>query len=174
MKFSKILIILVVTVSFLSCNKSDDAPVAFVLNNANIAGTHNLTYFTRSQVITGTVGGATIVITNNTTADTYQARVVFTEAGAYTLSGEFRTTTTSSQGGDPVVVIVVLNETGTYQVNDAAKTIVMIEEGSTLGDSDINTVALFNETEMRVTFGNTYMANGDEIVEMQELRFVRQ
>ena len=88
--------------------------------------------------------------------------------------GEFRTTTTSSLGIPPVVEIIVLNETGTYQVNDAAKTIVFIENGSTLGDSDINTVTLFNETELRITYEDTYTENGDDIVEMTEIRFVRQ
>lgn len=174
MKTSRILLVLFLTLSVLSCKKDDDSPAAFVLNNANIAGTHNLTYFTASQVVTGTVGTNPITITYNTTADTYQAQVTFTEAGTYTLSGEFRTTTTSSLGTPPVVVIVVLNESGTYQVNDAAKTIVMIEQGSSLGNSDINTVTLFNETELRVTFEDTYTEGGDEYVEMQELRFARQ
>ena len=173
MKFSKILLILVVAVSIVSCKKSDDGPVPFILNNANIAGTHALTYYTRSRVTTGTVGGATIIITNNTTADTYQARVTFTEAGAFTLSGELRTTTTSSQGGDPEVLIVVLNESGTYQVSNSSKTI-RIEGGGIFGDSDTNTVTLFNETELRITYGKTYTENGDEIVETQEFRFVRQ
>lgn len=173
MKFSKILLLLVITLSIVSCKNNDDT-VAFILSNANIAGTHDLKYFTRNEVVTGTVGSQTITVTNNTTADTYQAQVTFTGAGAYTLSGEFRTTTTSSLGTPPVVLIVVLNESGTYQVNDAAKTIVMTEQGGTLGDSDINTVTLFNETELRVTYEGTYTENGDEIVEMQELRFVRQ
>ena len=62
----------------------------------------------------------------------------------------------------------------TFQVNDAAKTIVFIENGSTLGDSDINTVTLFNETELRITYEDTYTENGDDIVEMTEIRFVRQ
>ena len=42
------------------------------------------------------------------------------------------------------------------------------------GDSDINTVTLFNETELRITYDDTYTENGDEIVEMTEVRFVRQ
>ena len=133
MKISKILLVLFVAVSVLSCKNDDDSVVAFLLNNTNIAGTHDLTFFTSNVMITGDVGGQTITVTTNTTADTYQAEVTFTEAGTYTLSGEFRTTTTSSLGTPPVVEIIVLNETGTYQVNDAAKTLVLIESGSTLG-----------------------------------------
>jgi hypothetical protein len=172
MKFSKILLILFITVSIVSCKKSDDGPVPFVLSNANITGTHNLTYYTRNEVTTGTVGGATIVITKNTTADTYQARYAFTEAGAYTYTGEYRTTTTSSQGGDPIVAIEVENETGTYQLNDAAKTIITTKEGATL--SDVSIVTFFNELELRFTRTTTTVIDGDETVKMEEFRFVRQ
>lgn len=173
MKFSKILLLLVITLSIVSCKKDDDSPVAFVLSNANLAGTHDLTYYTKNQVITGSVAGSTIIITKNTTADTYQSQITFMEDGTFTFSGEYRTTTTSSQGGDPVVEIVVLNEEGEYFVSNSARTI-RIEGGGVLGNSDSNTVTLFNETELRVTYGKTYTENGDEIVETQEFRFVRQ
>jgi hypothetical protein len=175
MKFSKILLLFVIAVSIVSCKNDDDGAVAFNLSNANIAGAHDLTYFTESQVITGTVGGSPVTITTNTTADTYLAQVVFTEAGTYTLSGQFRTITTFSDGRPQVLDIIVLdNTTGTYQLNDAAQTIVMIEQGGSISDSDINTVTLFNETELRIAFGETYIEDGDEYVEMQESRFVRQ
>tara|TARA_R110000772_G_scaffold179310_1_gene290675 strand:- start:536 stop:1060 length:525 start_codon:yes stop_codon:yes gene_type:complete len=174
MKFSKILLLLVIAISIVSCKSDDDAPGAFILSNGNLAGTHDLTYFTSNLVITGDVGGQTITVTTNTVADTYQVEVVFTEAGTYTIDGEFRTTTTSSLGTPPQVEIVVVNETGTYQVNAAAQTIVFIQTGSTLGDSDINTVTLFNETDLRVTYEDTYTVDGDEISEMTELRFVKQ
>jgi hypothetical protein len=175
MKFSKILLLLVIAVSIVSCKSDDDGAVPFNLSNANIAGTHDLTYFTASQVITGTVGGSPVTITSNTTADTYLAQVTFTEAGTYTLSGQFRTITTFSDGRPQELDIIVLdNNTGTYQLNEAAQTLVLIDQGGSLSDSDINTVTLFNETELRITFGETYIEDGDEYVEMQELRFVRQ
>jgi hypothetical protein len=173
MKFSKILLLLVVVaVSIVSCKKDDDT-VAFSLSNANIAGAHELTYLASNLSITGDVGGQTITVTTNTTADTYQVEVTFTVAGAYTIAGELRTTTTSSLGTPPQVEIISINETGTYQVNEAANTIVFIEAGSTIGDSDINTVTLFNETELRITYEDTYTEDGEEISEMTELRFVR-
>jgi hypothetical protein len=178
MKFSKILLLLVVVaVSIVSCKKDDDATVAFVLSNANIAGTHSLNYFVGSTLVTGVLpGGSTpVTITYNITADTFQAQFVFTEAGTYTLSGEFRITTTSSQQGTtPQSEIIVLNETGTYQVNDAAQTIVLIEQGGSLGESDVNTVTLFNETELHLTFGETYTEDGDDYVRTQESRLTRQ
>ena len=174
MKFSKILLLLVITLSIVSC-KNDDDTVAFSLSNANVTGTHDLTYFAANTETTVIVQMVPFTVSTTVTADTYQARVNFTEAGAFTLSGEFRTTTTITPGGlPPVVEIIVWNETGTYQVDDAAKTIVLIENGSTLGDSEINTVTLFNETELRVTYENMYTEAGQDIVEMSELRFVRQ
>ena len=81
MKISKILLVLFVAVSVLSCKNDDDGVAAFVLSNANIAGTHDLTFFTSNRMITGDVGGQTITVTTNTTADTYQTEVTFTEAG---------------------------------------------------------------------------------------------
>jgi hypothetical protein len=174
MKITKTLLVLMLTLAVVSCKKSDDGPEAFVLSRTNLAGTHNLTYFTSNVQIMGTVGGNPFTVTENSTADTYQAEVTFTSAGTYTLSGEFRTTTTSSQGGDPEIIIVVWNETGSYQVNDAAKTIIMTETGTSSSNSVLNNVTLFNETELRVTAEEMYTEGGDDYVEMQELRFVRQ
>ena len=174
MKFSKILLLLVIAVSIVSCKGDDDVAPAFNLSNANLAGTHDLTYFVSNLSSTGDVGGQTVTVTANVTGDTYQVEVTFTEAGTYTIIGEFRTTTTTSLGNPPEVEIVVLDEAGTYQINEAAQTIVFIEDGSTAGNSDINSVTLFNETEFRILYEDTYTENGDEISEMTELRFVRQ
>lgn len=174
MKFSKILFLFVIAVSVVSCKSDDDGAAAFNLSNANLAGTHDLTYFVSNFSSTGDVGGQTVTVTANVTGDTYQVEVIFTEAGTYTINGEFRTTTTTSLGGPPEVEIVTLDEAGTYQVNETAQTIVFIEDGSTAGDSDINSVTLFNETELRIIYEDTYTENGDEVTEMTELRFVRQ
>lgn len=177
MKISKILLILVLALSVVSCKKNDDNTVeAFVLNNANIAGTHDLTYFTASSETTITVQGIPLTVTTSTTADTYQATITFTEAGAYTLDGEFRTITTITPGGGtPLIQIVTWNETGTFQANSNAQTIVLTETGSAPGDELINMVTLFNETEFRVTSEETYTEpNGGTTTDMAELRFVRQ
>ncbi|MGY8886358.1 MAG: hypothetical protein ACKVGT_06020 [Flavobacteriales bacterium] len=174
MKFSKILFLLVLTLSVISCKNNDDDTAAFNLSNANVAGTHDLTYFTSNVTTTGSIGGQPITVTTNTTADTYQVELTFTESGAYTIIGEFRTTTTSTLGGQPQVEILTLDESGTYQVNEAANTLVFIASGSSLSDSDVNSVTLFNETELRIMFEGTYVEDGDEVIEMTELRFVRQ
>ena len=59
MKFSKILFLLVLTLSVISCKNNDDDTAAFNLSNANIAGTHDLTYFTSTVTTTGSIGGNT-------------------------------------------------------------------------------------------------------------------
>lgn len=176
MKISKILLVLFVSISVLSCKKDDDnTPEPFVLNNTNIAGTHDLTYFTSSSETTITVQGVPLTVTTSTTADTYQATITFTAAGTYTLAGEFRTITTTTPGStDPDIEILVWSETGTFQVNSNAQTLVLTETGST-GDNLINMVTLFNETELRVTSEETYTEpNGGITTNMAELRFVRQ
>ena len=70
MKFSKILFLLVLTLSVISCKNNDDDTAAFNLSNANVAGTHDLTYFTSNVTTTGSIGGQPITVTTNTTADT--------------------------------------------------------------------------------------------------------
>jgi len=204
MKFSKILLLLVVVaVSIVSCKKDDGPDLTidsdgdgvadvndlcpnsvgtvldsgcYLLTNINIAGTHDLTYYSEIKTSIIPLGSGTVTVTENVTADTYQLEVVFTEAGGYTVSGEYRITTTSSDPNTPPVTeIIVVSSTGTYQVNAAAETIILTESGSSSNDNSINTVTLFNQTDLRFTSEEIYVdpLNNANVTEMQELRFVR-
>jgi len=174
MKFLKIVLVIIMVVSIASCKSDDDGNSPFNLSNANLAGTYDLTYFTENETVTGTVGGSPITLTFNTTADTYQVEMVYTESGSYTINGAFRTIVVSSDGSPAEVSIVSIDDFGTYQVNETAQTLVLTSEGDGISDSQVNTVTLFNETEFRFTFGETYEEDGDTVVSTAEYRFVRQ
>lgn len=76
---------------------------------------NTLSFYAANKVTTGTVGGTTFTVEEDVVADTYQASINFTEAGTFTLTGQFRTTTTETPVGTdpPVIKIVVLDESGT-------------------------------------------------------------
>lgn len=174
MKVLNAIFVFILVVSVVSCKSDDDGDARFNLTNANIAGTYDLTYFTLNQSITGTVGGVPFTVTTNTTADTYQVKAVFTEAGTYSISGLFRTITQSSTGTPAQEQIISIDNSGTYQVNDTSRTLVLIGDGLNTNMGAVNSVTLFNENELRYTFGETFTEDDESVDSMSEFRFVRE
>ena len=200
MNISKFLVLFFVAISIASCKK-DDGPDqtidtdgdgivdvndlcpnevgtavdngCYFLTNVNIAGTHDFEFYAANKVTSGTVGGTTFTVEDVIAADSYQASISFTEAGAFTLTGEFRIITTTTGSVDPPIIrIVVLDESGTYQLNDGAK--ILTFAGSGVYADGIYNVTMFDQDELNFTKEeNTTDTNGDPVVKMEAFRFTR-
>jgi len=194
-------LVLVFAISIVSCKKDDDGPDltidtdgdgvvdvndlcpnevgtvldqgCYLLTNVNIAGNHNLSFYAANSTTTITLLGVPFTVETVVIADTYQASISFTEVGTFTLIGEFRTTTTTIPStGPPLSQIIVLNETGTYEVNDGAQ--ILTFSGPGVYGNGIYNVTVFNQTELHITKEETTTeTNGAVTIAQKELRFTR-
>lgn len=201
MKIAKLCFFFLLTLSIVNCKKDDDGPDltidtdgdgvfdindlcpnevgtvldqgCYLLTNVNLTGNHSLTYYAANSTTTITIMGVLFTVLSDVIADTYQASISFTESGTFTLSGVFRTTTTTTPPtGPPIIQIIVLNETGTYEVNDGAQ--ILTFSGSGIYGNGIYNVTAFNQTELYITKEETTTdSTGAITVSQQELRFTR-
>jgi hypothetical protein len=175
MKFSKILLLLVIAVSIVSCKSDDDGTVEFNLSNANIAGTHALSFFTVNREETADFNGVPVTSNTSVVGNTFQVTAVFGNDGTYTISGDYIAIITLTSGGvsqelDPETI--VLDESGTYVIGTDEQTI-SLSGLSELGGG-VFVVELFNETEFRITQMVEVTLPDLTSTTTSELRFVRQ
>lgn len=169
MKISKILLVLFVAVSILSCKK-DDGPAAFEFNSTNIIGSYSLDYYRSSEVETVDFNGVDVVSSTIETGDTFDVDVVFASNGTSTADGVFRVTYDITVAGQNVPqdpeIVVINNEVSPYSVSAGALLLTI--------DGDTYQVSLFNETEMHISLEEiTTQPNGDNVVYNEEIRFTR-
>ena len=174
MKFSKILLLLVIAVSIVSCKSDDDGVVAFTLSNTNIAGTHALNFFLVNLDQSLEFNGIPVTSNTSIVGDTFQVTAVFGDNGTYTISGQYRIVATVTVGGisETDTEIIVLDDSGTYQINTTDQTITMSGLNE-LGDGVFD-VELFNETEFRLTQTISETTPDITSTTTTELRFVRE
>ncbi|MFT5248527.1 MAG: hypothetical protein ACI93P_000240 [bacterium] len=169
MKLLKTLFVLFVAVSLVSCS-SDDDNNQYEFNNANLAGTYEVTLLNTTEVQTTNVNGLDIITEYTTVGDTFQLTIVFSESGSYVIDGEFRNsyveTVAGQVQGEGSEILVIDSETGDYSTNNSTMTFVL--------DGEVFSVALFNANELRVTSEDIYVENGDEFVYTSEIRMIRQ
>ncbi|GHC45377.1 hypothetical protein [Ulvibacter litoralis] len=170
MKLSKIVAVLFVALSIVSCKSDDDGANEFVYNKANLEGTYSLNYFVSTEVETTIINGYEVATTTTSTGDTFQVDFIFSENGTYTVDGEFRETYTVVVNGETTEedsqIIVISNETAGYSVS--ASTSLLILDGETYQ------VTVFNENELQLRLEEASSSNGDTYLYTEELRFTRQ
>ena len=175
MKLSKILLILILAVTVVGCNKKDDdGGNAINLSLANLAGTYDLTFLNATIVSVQEVAGIPVTSTVTAVGSVFQVEVIFTENGTYSAEGQYLLTTTVTVGGQTEIdeEIFVIDENGTYTLDANSETIQM----SGAGDFANGTldVALFDETQLRLTQEES-ITTGDVMSDLSsEYRFVRQ
>jgi len=172
MKIRKILWILVLAISIVSCNKDDDGEAPFLLTNSNIAGTHVLTYLRTDIVEVFEINGIQITSSVSIVGSTFQVTFVFSENGTYTAEGEYLATITTTVAGQSNVEteIIVLDEAGTYQVNTNDETI-SVSDGTLIDTFD---VSVFNENTMTWMQDVSETSSDGTIDTQTVLRFERQ
>ena len=175
MKLSKILLILILAATVVSCNKKDDdGAKSFNLSLANLAGTYDLTFLNVSIESVQEVSGIPVTSTVIAVGSVFDVDVVFTENGTYTAEGTYLLTTTVTVGGQTEVdeEIFVIDENGTFSLDANSETIQMSGAGD-LANGTLD-VSLFSETQLRLTQEES-TTTGDVMSDlMSEYRFVRQ
>lgn len=169
MKILKPILLLVILVSFVSCNNDDDNN-DYLLNNENLAGTYNVTMLNSREVQTTDVNGVDIITTTTTSGNTFQLEIVFFDNGNYVVDGlyveEYRMDVQGEVLEEDTEIIDIDFSEGTYATNNTSMELVM--------DGDTYEVTLFNQNELRVTLEDIWVENGDDFVYTEEIRMVRQ
>jgi len=168
MNISKFLLVLVLTLSIVSCKKNDDGPEPFLYNQTNLLGTYEMNYYVSTETETININGLDIVTTTTTTGDTFEIEVSFLENGTYVTDGAFRQMYTVVVAGQTVEtdseIIIVDNETENFSVSSGSNLLVLA------GDNYM--VSNFSETGMTLTLETIETnGNGDTTVFNEELRF---
>jgi len=176
MKSTKYLLIFILALTVVSCNKNDDdgESNSFLLTAANLAGTHALTFLTVDIEETTEINGIPVTSTITAVGSTFQVEIVFLESGTYTIDGQYLVTTTVTVAGqsETDTEIIVLDEGGTYSIDANAQTIFVSGSGGELGSGTFD-ITLFNETDFRFTQTETITANGISGDIVSEYRFER-
>lgn len=171
MKILKNLFALIIIVSLAGCS-SDDDNNTYLLNNSNLKGLYEITYFVSTEVKTTIVDGFEVEKTTNSIGDTFEIDFIFSENGTYSVDGLFRDVFTVVVNGvlDEYLsgsdIIDIDNEEGTYSTNQSSMTIVL--------DGEVYDVTLFNENEIRFTFEEIWEENGSNFIYTEEIRLERQ
>ena len=118
----------------LSCSNSDNEPI-FVLSKANLIGTYDMESMTLNTKTTTEVSGFPVVVNSNSVGSLFQIDLIFNSDDTYSIKGEYAVkTTTTSIGNSPIVneQIIVINETGTYAVDNTDGTISFTNQNAEL------------------------------------------
>ena len=156
MKFSKVIIILIISVLVVNCDNDSEEPT-IILSNANIAGIYSITNLNVDTKVTSKteVGGVIIpgdVATTKSIGDTFQIDFELTENETFTAAGQYRAnkTVTSTAGNSVTVLdplILVVDTSGSFEIDTTNNT---IKFSSSVGDFINGTfnVVTFNETSL--------------------------
>jgi hypothetical protein len=159
MKFLKLFLFTALIVSITACSSDDDdGPVPVELTNGNLAGTYNITFLEGSS--------QSSVVTESGT----NAIIVFSAAGTYTVSGNYRetlTVTVTGQSPQTEQEIVTLDTSSTYSTNNTNRTI-------TFDDDTVNNVTLFDGTNLHFSQSYTETFESSTVVGEVRVRLVKQ
>ena len=168
MKILKNLFALIILVSFASCN-SDDDNNQFLLTNANLSGTYEVTLLNTTEIQTTDVNGVDFLTTTTTIGHTFQLEIVFFDNGNYIIDGlyveDYRMDVDGDVQEEDTEIIDIDYVEGVYSTNDSSMELVL--------DGETYEVTLFNENEIRFTFEEMWVEEGDDFVYTEEIRLVR-
>jgi hypothetical protein len=177
MKISKILLVLFVAVSVLSCKKDDGGDaVVYTLSSTNFADIYSLNFLEIrvSETVTFS-NGTTSTSTTTTVGSVFQdAKFTMDADGTYTTEGLFNTvqTVVLADGTTVVDPIIIENAmgSGTYNLNVASNILILTDENN---DVTIYEITLYSETEMRLFSESEFTLGNSAITSTSELRFSR-
>lgn len=176
MKSAKYLLIFILALSVLSCNKNDDdgGTTTFLLSAENLAGTHALTFLTVDIEETQEINGIPVTSTITAVGSTFQVEMIFRADGTYSIEGQYLLTTTVTVAGqtETDTEIIVLDEGGTYSLDANDQTIFVSGSGGELGSGTFD-ITVFNETDFRFVQTQVITANGISGDIISEYRFER-
>lgn len=128
MKLLKSILILFIAISITSCGDDSSSEPAFILSNANIAGTYNISSFNVNVDLSTEVtpGVNATFSTIKIIGDIFQVDFILNTSGSYSVSGQYSVTTTTNVVGGSTTEnssIVNFNDSGTFTINSSENTI---------------------------------------------------
>ncbi|WP_159949521.1 hypothetical protein [Polaribacter septentrionalilitoris] len=153
MKSVKYFLVLFLAFNILGCDSSDNEPI-FVLSKANLIGTYSMESMTlNTKTTTEVVSGFPFVVNANSVGSLFQVDLIFNSDDTYSIKGEYAVkTTTTSIGSSPIVneQIIVIDEAGTYAVDNSDGTISFTNQNAELLTGKL-TVSGISETKLLLT-----------------------
>lgn len=152
MKLVKYLLVLFLAFNMLSCSNSDNEPI-FVLSKANLIGTYGMESMILNTKTTTEVSGFPVVVNSNSVGSLFQINLIFNSDDTYSIKGEYAVKTTiTSVGSSPIVneEIIVIDEAGTYAVNNSDGTVLFTNQNAELLTGKL-TVSGISETKLLLT-----------------------
>jgi len=145
----RIACILFISVFVITSCESDDDNNAFVLNNANIAGTYNLTAFSGTARETDTSGGRTDTVLQTIVGGNFNnATVTFNANGTVSSTGSYTSVLTTVEDGftDTETTIDSTDISGSYTITGNSIRI------SSLMDATTITILDFSRTGLKLNY----------------------
>lgn len=153
MKNLKYILVLFLSVTFLSCSDDSSNTPSFAFTNANVSGTYGISLLDILVVesATSTSGATTTELERNAqVGDRFEMTIVLSSDGTYTAKGVHglvSTITPTPQSGQPDPQTKIVDAAGTYTIDATLNTISLTQ---TSGDfiSGTFTVTTFNENSL--------------------------
>ena len=179
MKFSKVIIILIISVLVVNCDNDPKEPT-IILSNTNIAGSYSITSLNTEMKVTSVtqVGGVSVpldVATASNNGDTFQIDFQLEENGSFKAIGQFRMiskVTPTIGNPETETVILDIDTSGTFDLDTTNNT---IQFNVSFGDflSGTFNITTFNETVL-VLYQETEETEDPITTEMETtISFVR-
>ncbi len=169
MKFLKFFLFTAAILTVAACSSDDDSSTPVLeLNNTNLAGSYDITYYVGSSEssITASDGSTVVTETETYSGDTFtNAVIAFNADGTFSITGSYRETyTTTVTGQDPETdsEIVTLDEAGSYTTNNTSRTI-------TFDGEDILDVIVFDGTNL--TLRGSFMETFEGVTYKDEFEY---
>ena len=198
MKFLKILFVLFVAVSLVSCSSDNDGvdPLldtdgdgvvdiddlcpntpgtiidqgCYLFTNINVSSSpYSVTMLNTTEIQTTNVNGLDIVTEKTRVGDIFQLTYTFSENGTFVLDGEYLVNYSVVVAGE-----IITEDTEIIVIDNGIGSYTTNDSTMILVfDDKIYSVTLFNQNDLRITTEDIYEENGDEFVYTSEIRMTR-
>jgi hypothetical protein len=177
MKTLKFTIFLFLTISLVSCGSDDDEP-AFILSNANVAGTYSISSYNeeaKETVTSLTTGETTTISTVTKVGKTFQIDFVVNTNDTYTVTGQHvfdNTIVPTPSTGKPDDTIFNYDLTESYQLNTTARTITFNPSNDTFISGTFS-IESFSENNLNLAQEKVVTTGGITLTTNSILNFTR-
>ena len=199
MKFLKILFVLFVAVSLVSCSSDDDGvdPLldtdgdgvvdiddlcpntpgtiidqgCYLFTNINVSSSpYSVTMLNTTEIQTTNVNGLDIVTEKTRVGDIFQLTYTFSENGTFVLDGEYLVNYSVVVAGE-----IITEDTEIIVIDNETGTYVANDSTMQIivNGERVFDITLFNENELRFSHIDIYSQNGVNIVRSEEIRMIR-
>lgn len=177
MKNLTYILVLFISIALISCGDDNNTP-AYLLSNANIAGTYEISSLEgeQNESATTTSGAVVNVFTSVIVADSFDD-VSFTlnSNGTYSATGAYRLVITETPNGGTTTTdneIIVFDTTGTYSINNTTNTITFNPSNDEFVEG-LFKVITFSETTFTITQEEIDVDGGITITSTARMALVR-